>query len=538
MGTSTSSYAKPPDGHGQLLSTIWTQAGVGPSGVRVPVIREGLSIDRTVARTMPGWAKRDSVAIAAILVAAAMLRLVSLGRPVELIFDEIFYARDACWYVAGSEAVCGITDLTSRAHPPLGKWLIGSGIAAFGYEPFGWRVGVAMAGTASVGLVYLLAWRLLRRVTPGPASTVGAAAAASLLATDFLHLVQSRVGMLDAFIALFVIGAVLSVVLDRDRRRDRTDPPWWWRLTLGRPWRTVAGICIGAAAATKWSGAFVAPAIIGLVVAWEIAERRRAEPDAGWRRWVWSALRREAIPTIVLLGIVPILTYMASYIGRMPGELIALPWDTASVWRGIWEHQRAMLDFHTGLGGNHPYQSPAWSWPMIRRPVAYWFEDSGGSYREIMALGNPAVWWPGLLALPALLLTWARSGWSLFRPEPVIGAAAASTYLPWLVLSGDRSQTFLWYFLPTVPFLCLALGVIAALCWSRLSARVVAAAYALIVLVSFGFYLPVLTALPLDPDGWRLRILHRDCERVDAPTLTLPDDSTSQGAPPPGWCWI
>lgn len=538
MGTSTSSYAKPPDGHGQLLSSIWTQAGVGPSGVRVPVIREGLSIDGTVARTMPGWAKRDSVAIAAILIAAAMLRLMSLGRPVELIFDEIFYARDGCWYVAGSEAICGITDLTSRAHPPLGKWLIGSGIAAFGYEPFGWRVGVAMAGTASVGLVYLLAWRLLRRVTPGPATTVGAAAAASLLATDFLHLVQSRVGMLDAFIALFVIGAVLGVVFDRDRRRDRTDPPWWWRLTLGRPWRLVAGTCLGAAAATKWSGAFVAPAVIGLVIAWEIAERRRAEPGLGWGRWVSAAVRREAIPTAVLLGIVPILAYMASYIGRMPGELIALPWDGASVWRGMWEHQGAMLDFHTGLGGNHPYQSPAWSWPLIRRPVAYWFEDSGSAYREIMALGNPAVWWPGLVALAAMMVTWARAGWGWLRPEPVIVAAAVSTYLPWLVLSGDRSQTFLWYFLPTVPFLCLALGIAAAWGWSRTSGRVAIGLYSLLVVASFVVYVPLLTALPLDPDGWRLRILFVDCERPGAPNMTLPDDTTSEGAPPPGWCWI
>ena len=81
--------------------------------------------------------------------------------------------------------------------------------------------------------------------------------------------------MLDAFITLFVIGAVLAIVLDRDRPRIEREE-WWWRLTLGRPWRLVAGVCIGAAAATKWSGAYVAPAVIGLVIAWEIAERRRA----------------------------------------------------------------------------------------------------------------------------------------------------------------------------------------------------------------------------------------------------------------------
>jgi dolichyl-phosphate-mannose--protein O-mannosyl transferase len=491
-------------------------------------------IDTVSPRVLPAWTRLDTALVALVTLGAAALRLVSLGRPVELVFDEIFYARDACWYVYGSEAACGITDLASRAHPPLGKWLIGSGIAAFGYEPFGWRIAAAVAGTLTVALVYLLAWRLLRGTAPGRAATVGAAAAAGLLATDLLHLVHSRVGMLDAFIVLFVVGAVTAVVLDRDRQRDRPDAPWWWRLTLGRPWRLVAGVCLGAAAATKWSGAYVAPAVIGLVVAWEIAERRRAEPDAGWRAWIIGAVRREALPTLVLLGIVPLLTYVVTYTGRMPGEVLALPWDSASVWRGIWEHQRAMLDFHTALSGDHPYQSPPWAWPLLKRPVAYWFSDEGGVYRHILALGNPLVWWPGLLALAGLAVTWWRSGWGLVsRPEPVILAAALGTYLPWIILSGDRSQTFIWYFLPTVPFLCVALGAFAAWAWSRTSGRVAAAAYGVLVLASFAFWLPVTTALPLDPDGWRLRMLFTDCgEQV------LPDDTTSSGQPPPGWCWI
>ena len=108
--------------------------------------------------------------------------------------------------------------------------MIAFGIAGFGYEPFGWRVGVAVAGTLSVGVVYLLAWRLLRGfVVSARGVTVGAIAASGLLATDFLHLVHSRVGMLDAFIVLFATAAVLFIVLDRDRVRDRPDAPWWWR---------------------------------------------------------------------------------------------------------------------------------------------------------------------------------------------------------------------------------------------------------------------------------------------------------------------
>jgi dolichyl-phosphate-mannose-protein mannosyltransferase len=440
--------------------------------------------------------------------------------------------------VYGSEAVCEITGLTSRTHPPLGKWLVGSGIAVFGYEPFGWRVGVAVAGILTVALVYLLAWRLLRRTTGGLALTIGATVAAGLLAVDFLHLVQSRVAMLDAFIVLFVVGAVTAIVLDRDRDRDQPSRRWWHRLTFDRPWRLVAGVCIGAATAVKWSGAYVAPAVIGLVVIWEIIERRRANPKASWGAAFGSAFRREALPTVVLLGVVPVLVYLASYTGRMPGALIGLPWETGTVWRNIFEHQRAMLDFHTGLGGDHPYQSPPWSWPLLQRPVAYWFGDEGGAYREILALGNPVTWWTGLLALAALVVTWWRAGWGWLRPEPVILGAAAATYLPWLVLSGDRSQTFLWYFLPTVPFLCIALGTLAAWAWSRTSGRIATAIAGLLVAGSFAFFLPLLVALPLSPAEWQTRMLFRDCDRPDGVVQELPDDTTSEGTPPDGWCWI
>jgi dolichyl-phosphate-mannose-protein mannosyltransferase len=486
-----------------------------------------------------GWTRRDTIALLAVMLVAVALRFVSLGRPVDLVFDEIFYARDACWYVAGTESVCGITELASRTHPPLGKWLIGAGIAVFGYDPFGWRVTVAIAGSLSVALLYGLAWRLLRPVIGGVRATVGATVASGLLAIDLLALVQSRVAMLDAFITLFVIGAVLAVVLDRDRRRPAAgqERPWWWP-TLGRPWRLVAGACLGAAAAVKWSGAYVAPLIIGLVVIWEVLERRRSQPELGWRAAVRTAVRHEALPTLALLGIVPVLVYVASYTGRMPGELLAVPWDPASVWNGIWQHQRAMLDFHTELGGNHPYESPAWSWPFLKRPVAYWFSDEGGAYREILAMGNPVVWWPALVALAALVITWWRAGWDWLRPEPVILGAAGATYLPWLILSGDRSQTFLWYLLPTVPFACLALAWWAALAWGRVRWRVVTAIYGALVIGSFAFWLPMATALPLDPDGWRMRILFADCDRQGPLRQDLPDDSSSQGLPPDGWCWI
>jgi hypothetical protein len=68
--------------------------------------------------------------------------------------------------------------------------------------------------------------------------------------------------------------------------------------------------------------------------------------------------------------------------------------------------------------------------------------------------------------------------------------------------------------------------------------RVAVIGYALLIVATFAFYVPLLTALPVDPDAWRMRMLFTECERPDAPAPELPDDTTSEGAPPNGWCWI
>jgi dolichyl-phosphate-mannose--protein O-mannosyl transferase len=475
-----------------------------------------------------------------------VVRLSGLNRPVGLVFDEIWYARNACQYVIGTPE-CGIEELASRAHPPLGNWIIASGIRLFGYDEIGWRLPAAVVGVVGVALLYLLVRALLRPLAAPLAASAGAFVAAALLAGDFLHLAHSRLAMLDAIVTTLVTAAVLFAGMDRDRHRpaswERRPGGWLTRLALGRPWRLLAGASLGAATAVKWSGAYVGLAVVGLIVAWEVVHRRRIDADPDRRRpWPEAArlaLREEGARTVVLLGVVPLLVYLASYIGRMPGELIGPPWEEGTVWRGIWDHQDAMLGFHTGLEGNHPYQSPPWSWLTIKRPVALFFSAEGGdTYREILSMGSPLAWAGAVLAFLASLVTWARAGWWLMRPEAVLVSAALATYLPWLALSGDRSQTFIWYILPTLPFLYGCIGLLTALVWHRWLGRAAIGAFAAACLALFLFFFPVLTALPLSPDEWRARMWLTDCSRPGAPTLRLPDDSIASGPPPSGWCWI
>ena len=483
------------------------------------------------------------MALALVTVAGAAVRLAGITTPAGLVFDEIFYARNACRFVIDT-AQCGIDDLVSGAHPPLGNWLIGIGIRLFGYDEFGWRIASAAAGTLAIALLYLLVRRLLARHVPAPAATVGATAAAALLATDFLHLVQSRVAMLDSFVTLFVVAAVLFVMLDGGRRRgprgdDLDAARWLRRVSLGRPWRLAAGLALGAAVAVKWSGGYVAVGLVVLLVAWEIAAARGVDDGrSGAGNAFGRAMRRELLPSLVLLGLVPVVIYVASYAGRVEGGLLALPWRGGSAWREIGEHQLAMLRFHLGLAGDHPYESAPWSWLLLKRPVAYSFMDGTGGYREVLAIGNPLTWWSGAVALVAVTVRWIRAGAQLARPEVVLLAAALSTYLPWLVLSGSRSQVFIWYLLPTIPFLYGVLGLLAALAWRSTVGRITTGLAVAAVAASFVFFYPVLTAAPLSPDDWRSRIWFTDCSRPGAPTLTLPDDEINQGPPPSGWCWI
>jgi dolichyl-phosphate-mannose--protein O-mannosyl transferase len=483
---------------------------------------------------MPAWTRLDTVLLLAVTLLAAGLRFVGLGSPLALVFDEIFYAQNACLLALGPEP-CGITEPVSNAHPPLGEWLIAAGIVLGGWEAEGqdWRMASAIAGTLTVTLAYVLARRVLRDVSPR-AAAAGATVAAGLLAIDVLHLVLSRVAMLDVFLGFFVLAAFLAITVDL-QGKPRPARSRLGRLFLGRPWRLVAGLAIGAAVAVKWSGVYSALGVVLLVVACEVAARRRDEggSERSWGAAFGAAFRGEWLRTAVLLGVVPVLVYLASYIGIAEGVLIAAPWREGSWFYDVAHHQLAMARFHIGLEGQHPYESPSWSWFALKRPVAFWFEGAE-TYEHVLAMGSPLAWWPALAVFGWLGVRWLRGGRELGASVVLVGALSA--YLPWLILGFARSQIFIWYVLPALPFLYAAVGIAAARWqgWARgLVALMVVAAIA-----GFVFFLPIATAQPLAPDDWRLRMWFTDCERPGAPTLELPDDTINSGPPPDGWCWI
>ena len=227
---------------------------------------------------------------------AFAMRVVNLGYPNKLVFDETYYAKDAYALLkfgyernwpskANAQITSGNVDVMEKTasfivHPPVGKWLIAAGEHFFGMNSFGWRVAPLVFGT----LLILVTIRLVRRVS---GSTLIGGLAGLLLTLDGLEFVMSRTALLDIFLAFFVVAGVACLAADRDWFRNRLadhlerhelpdlggrfGPALWLR-----PWRIAAGISFGLALGTKWNALYLLAAFALLALAWDVGARRLA----------------------------------------------------------------------------------------------------------------------------------------------------------------------------------------------------------------------------------------------------------------------
>lgn len=428
-----------------------------------------------------------------VLLLAAALRLWQLDAPHRLVFDEIYYVRDAISQLAHgfptqwpdddpafADPSAFTADAAPIAHPPLGKWLIGLGVLLFGAESaWGWRIVAAVAGITTVGLTMRLGWMMTR-------SLAVAVFAGLMLAVDGTHIAMSRVGLLDVFLTLFIVLGAVCIWQDQaaggaidpraaaplssrarpERGAARLGPALW-----RRPWLLAAGAVFGAAAAVKWSGLYALAALLVLIVMRDLVLRTRIAD-----RPILGSARQALITAAIALPAAGA-TYLATWLGwilnpgaswREPGT----PW-----WVSLWEWHAHTLSWHVTLSAEHPYAANPWGWPLALRPTGmYWSSEPelGGCppgtscVAAIGTLPNPLVTWAGVAAL--LLLLWivvrAAIRVELLRRSGVWVAAFVLTgylsgWVPWLITS-SRSAVFHFYAVALTPFSALALGLILA----------------------------------------------------------------------------
>lgn len=494
--------------------------------------------DRPERDRLLGWV--SAIGVTAV---AAALRLPALTRPHELVFDETYYVKDAWtllqlgyegqWgadpdpaFEAGD--VDGYSDRASYVvHPPVGKWVIAAGLRLFGaQDPVGWRIGTVVAGILSVLLLTRIARRLFR-------STAAGTLAGLLLAVDGTAIVLSRTALLDGVLATFVLAAFGALLLDRDAARRRlahlTGPPrapGRWGPGLGlRPWRLLAGVLLGLAVGTKWSGLWFV-AVLGLTtVAWDASARYRA----GVQRWWQATLLKDAVPAFLSLVVVAVGTYLLSWVGWFrstagygrtwaeghPGE--GVTWLPPAL-RSLWKYHQDMWGFHTTLTAEHGYAAHPLGWPVQWRPTSFYYlapepaQQVCGADRcsqAVTSLGNPLLWW--LAAAAVVACVW----WAVRRRDAVAAAALTGVvagWLPWFAYSHRTIFTF--YAIVFLPWmvLCLTWATVRLLAWGdqdvwrRSLVRTAVTVLAVLVLAASLFFWPVWTAQVMPFGDWRLRM--------------------------------
>ncbi|HYI44984.1 MAG TPA: phospholipid carrier-dependent glycosyltransferase [Actinomycetota bacterium] len=488
------------------------------------------------------WGGDDSLMLFGVTALAAVTRIFRLGSPKRFIFDEVYYAKEACHYVGVTESLCRYPKHPpAEVHPPLAKWIMGLGVKVLGADPLGWRIAAAVFGVIGVILLFLLARKIFR-------STLAAAVAAGLLAFDPLNFVQSRAALLDIFPATFGIAAFLFLAYDRDHMQKRAHADGKTGL-LSRPWRLAAGLAAGAATASKWSGGLIFIAVILLTLVWEVGRRK----EHGWGTALLQTLKQESLSIVLFLGALPFVLYVASYIGRLDGAVLQPLADNS--WFRQWvEYQTNAFTFHRGLRSHHGYESPPISWIAMKRPLLYWSEQTGAQHASIYAFGNPLVWWPSVVALGYIFVRWLKNrDWS--QPEGLILMGFATTYLAWVVLAPQRTAVFLFYMLPAIPFMCLAISYVVGVLAKGKARKV---AVGLTILFSAGWffaYYPIIANVPIPTERWDAQMFFSDCKvpprrDVQTQTVTQAQDrqttivktnvrtaTSTKDIPPPGWCW-
>jgi dolichyl-phosphate-mannose-protein mannosyltransferase len=403
---------------------------------------------------------RHLAPISIIIGFALTLRLWRLNLPKGYIFDEVYYAKNAASLITDGVELNEQGESEFVVHPPLGKWLIGIGIKLFGNNEFGWRVIAALVGSASVLLIYLIVQRLF-------SSLFLSNIAAALFALDGLHLVMSRVALLDIFLMFFILLASYLIL-----RNDL------W----------LSGVVIGLAAATKWSAVFVIPFLILLTV-----------NIGGANFATWGKRFSQFVLT-------PMGIYLLSWSGWIISSKGWARDSGSNLFSSLWNYHVEIMNFHRGLTEQHTYAANPWSWLVLGRPTSFYYETpkncgAQSCSQEILAIGTPILWWAGIFAIAITVGLFIANK---DRVSAFILAGIASTYLPWFFI--QNRTTFYFYAIAIFPFIVLALINVFNWALNNQINRKLIYGFVITVGINFIYFLPIFIGINIPYVDWLARM--------------------------------
>ena len=472
-----------------------------------------------------------TIAITGIFICSVSLRFWGLGRFNTLVFDEVYYAKFANDYLTRTPFF--------NAHPPLSQYIIAIGIWLGSHFPFGndtvngltgslrspvsYRWLNALTGSFIPLVIAGIAYQLTHRLSY-------ALIAALFAAADGLFLVESRYALNNIYLVILgLLGQWYFLLAISNKGYKR----WFWL--------AFAGIWFGASASIKWNGLWF---LLGAYMLWGSAWLMRwarladqgqdsatSNQDAqnatlSTKKIPWQNLTQlNLLHIIVNLAIIPVLIY----------SLIWIPHLKLNPTPNFWDMQNEILHYHERIGNGpkvHPYCSNWYTWPLMLRPIAYFYEKArrasemppllpplppgtGKVIFDVHAIGNPILWWLSTAAILILIVQLAHTflqggGWKYpLKPSNWIGLYLIINYaanlLPWVPVT---RCTFIYHYMGSSVFATLALAwIIDRWLYSpKPILKKTGITVIFLVLLAFIFWMPIYLGLPLYQQAYQIRM--------------------------------
>ena len=462
------------------------------------------------------------------------LRFWGLGRFNLLVFDEVYYAEFANNYLTQTPFF--------NAHPPLSQYMIAIGIWIGSRLPFGQDTVNNLAGSTlstwsyrwmnalTGAFIPMISGAIIYQLTSRRTYTL---LATLLIATDGFFLVESRYALNNIYIVIFGLVAQLLFILSLKATKVKR-----WVLLIS------SGICFGASVAVKWNGlGFILGIVLLLIIAWIIQFSQPSTqniPTFGSPPSPLENLTQLSILQLALsLGVIPILFYLIAWIPHL--QISPKP--------GLWELQTTILNYHKTLGNGpdiHPYCAAWYTWPLMLRPLAYFYERIDDPIDldptvpppsftpviyDVHAMGNPPLWW---FSVGAIIFTiwvlWERIiTWVTIKNNPSILSETSvyvsthfipkvefwlllylivnwlANWTPWMTVT---RCVFLYHYMSAFVFagLILAWWIDRWLQSNLFHLRLIGATILGLILLGFVFWMPIFLGLPLSPEQWKIRM--------------------------------
>ena len=380
-------------------------------------------------------------------------------------FDEVYHARSA-------NELLHSDPYYETTHPPLGKILISVGISLFGMTPFGWRIMGTLFGIFMLPVLYIFIKKLFKASRYAIFGTV-------LFAADFMHYSLTRISTIDSFPVFFIILSWLLMYIFLNRlikksKENDTSAKFLYLPLL------FCGISVGLGISSKWTAVYSAAGlgIVFFVTLFSAAKNFKAQKSS------IRPVLTKILPFCVLsFVVIPLCIYTASYIpvARCQNE---------NVFTAMLNSQKYMFSYHSSLNATHPYSSSYYSWPIVYRPLLAYYKDFGTSSSSISIMGNPLLYWGGILAFLFCVYILAKTK---NKKLAFVFAALLSQFLPWVFVS---RCTFIYHFFASVPFMIMLIIYAMSELESRhKNYKYLSCSFAVLCVLSFVLFFPVLSGI-------------------------------------------